>query len=552
MKLLLGGRMRSRLTQPGCIQAALGLVALGYLASLWLLPQSNPIGGLLFVLGLSAVSGIYTYVVSVHPTQLSAQRPSEPAAGIPLNTGEEAQAAKTSLARAGEATSGAVEAHGPIEEPSGSRADAEAISTTAPLASVEELRRLPAPPEDFAGREREIDELQSATQQPGVTVLGLSGPGGVGKTALALELANILAADYPDAQFFIELQANTGTLTPAAVMGQVIHTYRPLDKLPSNPAEMQAAYRNVLHGQRALLVFDNAQGREQASLLPPPPGCLMLVTSREFFTLPGTYVVALGGLSLEAAVALLLRLAPRIGERAAVLAEVCGRLPLALRLAGGTLAEREDVDPAEYASRLQAEQSRLTGPNEAEASLTVSYGLLTPEQQRHWRQLAVFPAGFDRPAAAAVWVPDGDSAGPALGELLAYGLLAYDHRLERYRLHDLARLAADARLKAPERDEAQQRHAAYYRQVLAAADQLWVKGGDDTARGLRLFDLEQGNVLAGQAWAAERAGQDDSTAKLASDYLVAGANVLALRQQPQERIAWLIAARTAAQRLGGP
>src|SRR5688500_19778067 len=98
--------------------------------------------------------------------------------------------------------------------------------------------------------------------------------------------------------------------------------------------------------------MDTAASRTQVAPLIPPAGCALLVTSRFHFTLPGIVTKDLDELPLEDAAALLRRIAPRIGEAAAEIAALCGRLPLGLRLAGSALAEKAWLTPAEYACRL--------------------------------------------------------------------------------------------------------------------------------------------------------------------------------------------------------
>jgi len=414
-------------------------------------------------------------------------------------------------------------------------------------AGVLGLHQLPSPPADFTGRTAELADLRQAIHEQGATISGLRGLGGVGKTALALVLANELAAGYPDAQIFLNLQGVTHPLKPEEIMAHVLRAYKPVEKLPDDLAQLAAAYRTVLHGQRGLLLLDNASDAAQIKPLLPPPGCLLLVTSRSKFALPGLRAVNLESLPPVDAQALLLKRAPRIGGHAAALAELCACLPLALTLAGDALAERENLEPADYVRRLG--QARLTVFDEVAASLTLSYDLLTSELQGLWRALAVFPADFAAPAAAAVWSLEADPGMDRLGDLLRYSLLEFDTESKRYRLHDLARDFVRSRWTEPERDDVQRRHVAHYKDVLATANALYKKGGEAILSGLALFDLERANIVTGQAWAATHAEQDDAAARLASDYPLAGAYVLDLRQHPHERIVWLESALAAARRL---
>ncbi len=235
------------------------------------------------------------------------------------------------------------------------------------------------------------------------------------------------------------------------------------------------------------------------------------------------------------------------------MAELCDNLPLALTLAGSAIAAHPDLTPTEYAKLLQDEQRRL---DLVEASLTLSYNLLDETLQQRWRMLAVFPATFDRLATAAVWDVDIENeakvykAADILSTLVRYSLVEWLEAEGRYRLHDLARLFASARLVDNERDTAQSRHAAHFHNVLAAADQFYLRGGEGVLQGLALFDAEWPNIQAGQAWAASHAARDDTAARLCSRYPDAGAYVLDLRQHSRERISWSESALAAARQLG--
>ncbi|HKH44644.1 MAG TPA: hypothetical protein VKM72_08280, partial [Thermoanaerobaculia bacterium] len=408
------------------------------------------------------------------------------------------------------------------------------------------LHQLPPPPADFTGRTAELADLREAATRGGVTISGVRGMGGIGKTALALALSRELAPLYPDAQIYLDLQGVSVNPVPAAqAMAYVIRAFHPDTRLPESEAEIAALYRSALHGRRALLLMDNAAGADQVRPLIPPEGCLLLVTSRFFFHLPGFQVKDLDEMPLEDARALLLRIAPRIGEQAERIAAVCAGVPFALRHAAGALAERPDLSPASYASRLESGTAKL---GLIEASLRLSYDLLPGELAGRWRTLAVFPASFDAPAAAAVWELEPETADTAFGELVRRSLVDGDDG--RYRLHDLARVFADSRCSEEERTGAQRRHAEYYRGVLTEARTLYLKGGSALLCGLRLFDLEWANIRAGQAWVADHAAGDQSSAELAWRYPHAGIDCLLLRLRPMELIGWLETALQMALQLG--
>jgi tetratricopeptide (TPR) repeat protein len=443
----------------------------------------------------------------------------------------------------------------------------------APAPIVPALHQLSAPPRDFTGREAELDDLLRAVETSGVTISGMYGLGGIGKTALALVLAQRLTPRYPDAQFYLDLRGTApNPLTPAEAMTHVIRGYHPTTKLPEGEAELRGLYCSVLSGQRALLLMDNAADRAKVEPLLPPASCLLLVTSRQHFVLPGLYAKNMDVLPVEDAEGLLLKIAPRIGGHAAEMARLCGYLPLALRVSASALAERVDVAPGDHLRRLGdiTQRLKLTG---VEASLAASFELLPGELRAQWYRLAVFVGEFDRAAAAAVWAVEDEAAVDALSELARYSLVDFlpSHVPAedggggggggRFRLHDLVHLFAGARLGQTDCATVQQRHAAHYESVLRAADELFLQGGESITRSLALFDLEWPNIQAGQAWSAAHAtlppqpetgegqGGGDTAAQLCSDYPDTGTYMLGLRLHPRERIRWREAALAAARRV---
>ena len=483
------------------------------------------------------------------------------------------------------------------------------------------LHQLPAPPADFTGRTEELADLLANVGQ-GVTLSGLHGIGGVGKTALALKLAEQIKDRYPDAQFFLDLRGpGDSPLSPADAMAHVIRAYYPLNKLPDSEAELRALYHSALDGKRALLLMDNARDAAQVAPLKPPATCCLLVTSRQHFHLPGLKARSLDAMKPEEARELLIKVAPRLnphpqplslseqnrkgegslesspsasprtaredadqenlrlpsptgvlpvgepptlrsggashgpGVRAVdEIAKLCGYLPLALTAAASLLAETEDLDPADFAGQLHDERARLelTGftagglETSIEASLNLSYARLPSETARVFCALAVFPADFGAQAEEAIC----DDAGHRhLSDLVKRSLTRYDPEKKRYSLHDFARIFANSRLSVADRATLQQRHAAHYETVLRAADDLYLKGGENIKQGLASFDAERGNIEAGQAWAEGQIDNLPDATKLCSDYAGAVVYVLDLRLHPREQIRWLEVALTAARKL---
>ncbi len=413
------------------------------------------------------------------------------------------------------------------------------------------LHQLPPALPDFTGREQELARLMAKMRRGGVTIAGLHGMGGVGKTALALKLAHLLSPQYPDAQFYFDLKGVSSEPASAGdAMRHVVRACHPGIKLPDSDAELKGVYLSTLHNKRALLILDNAGSAEQVEPLIPPEGCAVLVTSRQNFILPGLFAIQVDSLPLEDSVKLLLKIAPRIREHASSIAELCGCLPLTLRIAASLLAERRDRRVDEYERRLGDDKQRLKLLGPVEVSLGLSYELVGEERQKLWRVLAVFPETFEIKAAVEVWELDVESAQEVLSELLAYSLLEWNESTHRYRLHDLSRLHAGERLSEPERVATQQRLATHYLGILRESNELYERGAGTIREGLELFDLEWPNIQVGQAWAEARASVDEAAARLCDEYACAGINLLYLRQLPRQRIHWLEAALRCAERTG--
>jgi tetratricopeptide (TPR) repeat protein len=429
------------------------------------------------------------------------------------------------------------------------------VINVAVLPVFKPLHQLPSPPHDFTGRAKELDELVAALDS-GAIISGMQGLGGVGKTALALKLAEQIRDRYPDAQFFLDLRGvSDKPVTPAEAMAHVIRAYQPTVHLPESEAELLPLYRSVLHDQRALLIMDNACDDAQVRPLIPPATCLMLITSRRHFTLPKMKSLRLGALSPEDAVKLLHEIAPRIEDwdgYDAEIAAACVHLPLALRAAGSLLEATLDLYPADYARQLQDERMRIeTIGSEGvdfgvEASFNLSYNRLTPEASRVFRQLAIFAGSFDPAAEEAVCQ---DTEHKMLSELARLCLVEYDDKGQRYGLHDLMRLFANMRMSEDEREAAKYRHAKHFCSTLKQANALYEQGGEAVARGLTLYDLELANIEAGQAWVDTHAGEVDSAAELCIEYSDAGVEMLLLRQHAREYIRWQESALSAARKM---
>ena len=422
-------------------------------------------------------------------------------------------------------------------------------------------RALPADLPDFTGREDEMTRLETLLRRrEGAAISAIGGMGGVGKTALAIQVAHRVKDDFPDGQVLVNLRGfdrEHEPLTSGEAMRQVIAWLAPDAKPPDDEDQLRAAYHGLFEGKRVLLLADNAAETAQVRPLVPAPPSAMVVTSRRTILLPGLEGMNLDALSTEEADKLLVEiLGPERAKSAerATIAELCGRLPLALRVAANFLKTHETWTAADYIEALRKRRKNLQHDDlDVRATLSLSVGELERESATHaerWRMLAVFPASFLRDAAAAVWDITSDRARDDLDTLVERSLLQFDKDEGRFRLHDLFRDLARDELTPEQAEEAAARHAQHYQKVAALADDTYEKGGENVLVGLRLFDAERTQIEGGQAWAAARRAERDDAARLSYDYAVRAPYVLGLRLSAREQISWLEAAAEGARHIG--
>jgi tetratricopeptide (TPR) repeat protein len=410
------------------------------------------------------------------------------------------------------------------------------------------LHQLKPPPADFVGRKAEIDLVKESIKRSQTRIIGVFGFGGIGKTALALKIANMLMPIFPDAQIQLDLKGTSQEpLSQTEVMDYVIRSFHREFKQPESEAALKAIYRSKLQGVKTILLLDNALDGKLVSDTIPPKGSLLIITSRQYFELPGMLEIHLTNLTPDEGQQLLLTISPRIGDYAGEIALLCGYFPLALRLAGSALAGWTNLDPNEYVKWLSETKNRLNVIDSSlplspetlgiETSLNLSYDLLDRKTQTLWSQLAVFPQTFDVDAASHLWAVDGNTALKLLSDLIVKCLVEWNPTSNRYSLHDLARLFADNKLSVVDRDSLKERMAGYYLEVLRTIESLFARGGENIKLSLLLFDIEWPNIKAGLEWAEARM-EDDVGAKIGSQYLRTETRLLNLRLPPKERVKW--------------
>ncbi|MBD3140737.1 ATP-binding protein [Microbispora bryophytorum] len=342
------------------------------------------------------------------------------------------------------------------------------------------LYQLPPDIEDFTGRAEDATELArlliSRRADTAVVVTALSGKGGVGKTTLALHVAHRIRNQFPDGQLYVNLRgAEAQVLDPAEVLSRFLRELG-IDSasIPEHLEDRARMYRAQLADRRIFLLLDNALNEQQIRpLLPGSPSCAVLITSRSrLAALSGAHIHSLDVMTVEQALDLLRHIVGRARvaaepEAASEIVRLCGRLPLALRIAGARLASRQTDRLAGFAARLRDEQHRLdllkVGDLEVRANFALSYQGCDEELRRAFRLLGVLKAAdFSAWTLAALAGVSLQAAEEMLERLVDAELIEIGGEdqtgIRRYRFHDLLRVYARERL-AEEESEADREKA---------------------------------------------------------------------------------------------
>lgn len=375
------------------------------------------------------------------------------------------------------------------------RHDPELEGPERPAASMIDL---PTPPTPLLGRKREVAQLVELLSDPHVRLVTLTGPGGIGKTRLALAAAAEAATALGGAAF-----VPLGSITDAELVPSTIATALGAVERPGE-ATLEALVTQ-LRTRRLLLVLDNFEqllpaGPMLSDLLAAAPGLTLLVTSRAVLRLAGEHELEVPPLDDSSAVELFAQRARAMKpgfEPDASVAELCARLdclPLAIELAA---ARTKLLAPAAMLQRLEHRFELLGGgrrdaPERQQTLRTTidwSYALLSTEEQRLFARLAIFVGGWTLEAAEAVTGADLDTLALLVDKSLVHESAGRFTMLETIREYALERLAAeDGSAETPKL------HAAFFLD-LAQAGESELEGPNQLEWVDRL-DAERGNLRA--------------------------------------------------------
>ena len=323
--------------------------------------------------------------------------------------------------------------------------------TFPPLKTISNTN-LPRPASSFVGRERELTEVLARIEQ-GARLLTLTGPGGSGKTRLALEAAATLVPEYRAGVFWVALAA---LRDPALVTEQIAQTLGAKDGLAEHIGERELC-----------LLLDNLEqvieaAPDVSAILGACPNLTLLVTSRELLRVQGEVEYPVPPLAEPEAVSLFCERA-RL-EPSKDIAELCARLdslPLAVELAA---ARTRALSPAQILERLSQRLDLFKGGRDADprqqtlrATIEWSYDLLSEEEQRLFRALSVFSGGCTPEAAEDVTGAVLDT----LQSLVEKSLLRFSNG-RYWMLETIREFAAEHLENDADRDQLEMQHARHY------------------------------------------------------------------------------------------
>ena len=376
---------------------------------------------------------------------------------------------------------------------------------------------LPAPTTPFVGRDPEVAAVADLLADPRTRLLTVVGPGGIGKTRLAIQAANEASAAFPGGVWWVALAPLHDTAPAMTAIAEVLGIHEDAD------ADLGSSVERQLGGRRTLVLLDNAEhllpelGDRIGGLLAPASGLVLLVTSRERLRLTGERVFDVPVMTPDDAETLFLARAEAIGspvEPSAALTTLLDRLdrlPLAVQLAAARL-RLFSVD--QLLERLSARLDLLSGERDADprqrtlrSTIAWSHDLLGDEERALFRRLSVFAGGATIDAAREVAGGEIDALQALLDKALVQRRDGSDGEPRFWMLESIRGFATERAAETGELEDLRARHAAWFRDVAERAD-VAIRAGDPEEIHVTALEDEIGNLWAALAFGLE-AGDGD-------------------------------------------
>jgi DNA-binding SARP family transcriptional activator/tetratricopeptide (TPR) repeat protein len=369
-----------------------------------------------------------------------------------------------------------------------SAASARTTATTVEDQSVVP-RRLPASIADFTGREAQLAEIKrllgndgvGQTVNYGMRIVSISGKGGIGKSTLGLRAAHELRDAYPDGHLYGDLESPDGEDRVRGVLARFLRALGIVgNAMPADEEERGELYRSRVANKKVLVVLDGVTDEDQIiPLLPAGSGCAVIVTSRTRLSgLPGAHQIGVDVFDADRSLEMLAKIvgSARLQaeqEAALELVNLCGGLPLAIRIAGARLASRPHWRIDVLVARLRNSVRRLDELSYRglvlRSNIDLSYRSLSLTARRLFRRFSLITSpDFPGWTAAALLDTDLYDAFEVVESLVEAQLLdtvRYPGERLRYRFHDLLRVYAIERLHA---DESEAERAEVVKRLLGA------------------------------------------------------------------------------------
>jgi predicted ATPase/transcriptional regulator with XRE-family HTH domain len=393
------------------------------------------------------------------------------------------------------------------------------------------VHTLPPQPTPFIGRHEELAALDALLKDADTHMITIVGPGGMGKTRLAIATAEkqLAAKRFANGVTFVSLASLNETGEIVSALADALNF--PLDTRSQQQRTAKRQVLDYLRQKQMLILMDNFDHLLDgvgfvADLLTAAPGVKLLATSREQLRLQGEQVFPIQGLAVHdwqvsenvasnTAVQLFIQSAQRSrpdfspsGEDFTAIGQICrlvASMPLAVELAAGWVDALSLADiAAEIQKSLDFLATDLRNVPERHRSMravfNASWQQMDETERAVFCQLSVFRGGFTRQAGQAV----AQASLPLLSRLVSKSLLYYDRDQDRYQIHELLRQFGMLQLKPVEEGEERirDRHAAYYCRFLQARVSALKGSRQQTA--LAEIEAEIGNVRAAWRWAAQR------------------------------------------------